>query len=90
MSNKSYLSIYAKSFNWAGFFLPKRVYLKCSALYDFCRTIDNIADEDGELEVILRDVKTEEIYDVTKRLHVNDTHLEKIVFVSREKDEEDA
>ena len=46
--------------------------------------------EDGELEVILRDVKTEEIYDVTKRLHVNDTHLEKIVFVSREKDEEDA
>ena len=44
--------------------------------------------EDGELEVILRDVKTEEIYDVTKRLIVNDT--EKIVFVSREKDEEDA
>ncbi len=48
------------------------------------------SDEDGELEVILRDLETEEIYDVTKRLHVNDTHLEKIVFVSREKDEEDA
>ena len=23
MSNKSYLSVYAKSFSWAGFFLPK-------------------------------------------------------------------
>ncbi len=51
MSNNNYLSIYAKSFNWAGFFLPKRVYLKCSALYDFCRTIDNIADEDGDLNI---------------------------------------
>jgi len=51
MSNNNYLSIYAKSFNWAGFFLPKKIYLKCSTLYDFCRTIDNIADEDGELNV---------------------------------------
>ena len=51
MSNSNYLSIYAKSFNWAGFFLPKKTYLECSALYDFCRTIDNIADEDGELDV---------------------------------------
>ena len=44
MSNKNYLSIYAKSFNWAGFFLPKKTYLKCSSLYDFCRVADNIAD----------------------------------------------
>ena len=51
MSNKNYLSIYARSFNWAGFFLPKKTYLKCSALYDFCRTIDNIADEDNKLDV---------------------------------------
>jgi len=51
MSNNNYLSIYAKSFNWAGFFLPKKTYLKCSALYDFCRTVDNIVDEDGELNV---------------------------------------
>ena len=50
MSNKSYLSVYAKSFNWAGFFLPKKIYLKCSNLYDFCRTIDNIADDEGEIE----------------------------------------
>ena len=51
MSNKNYLSIYAKSFNWAGFFLPEKTYQKCSALYDFCRTIDNIADNDGELDI---------------------------------------
>jgi 15-cis-phytoene synthase len=51
MSNKSYLSIHAKSFNWAGFFLPKKTYQKCSSLYDFCRTVDNIADDDGELDL---------------------------------------
>ena len=50
MSNNSYLSIYAKSFNWAGFFLPKKIYLKCSNLYDFCRTVDNIVDDEGEIE----------------------------------------
>ena len=51
MSNKNYLSIYAKSFNWAGFFLPKKTYQNCSALYDFCRTVDNIADDDDELDI---------------------------------------
>jgi len=51
MSSNSYLSLYAKSFNWAGFFLPKKTYRECSILYDFCRTIDNIADEDGGLDI---------------------------------------
>jgi phytoene synthase len=51
MANQSYLSIYAKSFNWAGFFLPKKTYLKCSALYDFCRVADNIADSDEAIEI---------------------------------------
>jgi phytoene synthase len=50
MSNKSYLSVYAKSFSWAGFFLPKRIFKKCSALYDFCRVADNIADDDDKIE----------------------------------------
>ena len=50
MSNNSYLSIYAKSFNWAGFFLPKNTYQKCSALYDFCRVADNIADDENSLK----------------------------------------
>ena len=49
MSN-NYISIYAKSFNWAGFFLPKKIFFKCSDLYDFCRTVDNIADENGDLD----------------------------------------
>ena len=51
MTNQNYLSIYAKSFNWAGFFLPKKTYQKCSALYDFCRVIDNIADDKGSVEL---------------------------------------
>ena len=51
MANQSYLSIYAKSFNWAGFFLPKQTYLKCSALYDFCRVADNIADSNEAIEL---------------------------------------
>ena len=50
MSSKNYLSIYAKSFNWAGFFLPKKTYKNCSYLYDFCRVVDNIADDEGEIE----------------------------------------
>ena len=50
MTNQNYLSIYAKSFNWAGFFLPKQTYQKCSALYDFCRIVDNIADDDDTIE----------------------------------------
>ena len=49
MSSRSYLSLYAKSFNWAGFFLPKQTYLKCSALYDFCRVADNIADNNDPI-----------------------------------------
>ena len=48
---KNFLSIYAKSFNWAGFFLPKKIYQKCSSLYDFCRTIDDIADQELRLEI---------------------------------------
>ena len=51
MADQSYLSIYAKSFNWAGFFLPKKIYIKCSALYDFCRTVDNIADSSENLNL---------------------------------------
>ncbi len=48
---QNFLSIYAKSFNWAGFFLPKKTYKQCSDLYDFCRTLDDIADQDLDLEI---------------------------------------
>ena len=54
MEKNNYLSKYAKSFNWAGFFLPKKTYSKCSNLYDFCRTLDNIADDEGETGIKLR------------------------------------
>ena len=51
MSDKRYLSIYAKSFSWAGFFLPRETLKKCSVLYDFCRVADNIAYDKDEIEV---------------------------------------
>ena len=50
MSDKSYLSVYAKSFSWAGFFLPRETLKKCSVLYDFCRVADNIADDEDKIE----------------------------------------
>ncbi len=50
MSNASYLSVYAKSFSWAGYFLPKEKLKECSALYDFCRIADNIADDEEGIE----------------------------------------
>ena len=31
-------------------FLPKNIYVKCSKLYDFCRTVDNIADQEANLD----------------------------------------
>ena len=54
---KNLLSIYAKSFSWAGFFLPKKIYQKCSSLYDFCRTIDDIADQELRLEIKIQKFK---------------------------------
>ena len=51
IQNRNYLSIYAKSFNWAGFFLPKQTYKKCSSLYDFCRVVDNIADDKNSIKL---------------------------------------
>jgi len=48
--NQSLISKHAKSFSWAGFFLSKETFKKCSVLYDFCRTVDDIADEDGQLD----------------------------------------
>jgi phytoene synthase len=49
--NQSLISKHAKSFSWAGFFLSKETFRKCSILYDFCRTIDDIADEDDRLDI---------------------------------------
>ncbi len=57
MSAKNYLATYAKSFNWAGFFLPKDTYKKCSDLYNFCRVADNIADDENSIEVKIEEFK---------------------------------
>ena len=51
MPKKNNLAIYAKSFNWAGFFLPKKVYLDCSKLYAFCRVLYDLVDIRTELEL---------------------------------------
>jgi 15-cis-phytoene synthase len=45
------LKKHAKSFYWASFFLSREIFKKCSALYNFCRTLDDIADEINQLEV---------------------------------------
>ena len=50
MIKKNYLALFAKSFNWAGFFLPRKIYDDCAKLYAFCRVLDNIADEKADLD----------------------------------------
>ena len=42
---------HAKSFYWASFFLSKPVFNKCSSLYNFCRTLDDIVDDNKKLEI---------------------------------------
>jgi len=49
MSN-NLISTHAKSFSWAGFFLAKQTFENGSSLYDFCRTLDDIADENASLD----------------------------------------
>ena len=45
------LEKHAKSFYWASFFLSKETFNKCSSLYNFCRTLDDIVDDDDKLEI---------------------------------------
>ena len=45
------LKKHAKSFYWASFFLPKNALDKCSSLYNFCRTLDDIVDDNNNLVV---------------------------------------
>ena len=54
MIKKNYLALFAKSFNWAGFFLPKNIYNDCSKLYAFCRILDDIVDEKSNLELRIK------------------------------------
>ena len=45
------LKKHAKSFYWASFFLSKIVIKKSTILYNFCRTLDDIADENNGLKI---------------------------------------
>ena len=45
------LKKHAKSFYWASFFLSKEIFNKCSSLYNFCRTLDDIVDDDDNLKI---------------------------------------
>ena len=58
MSN-NLISTHAKSFSWAGFFLAKQTFKNGSSLYDFCRTLDDIADN-GEINSLknLRNIRS--------------------------------
>ena len=44
------LKKHAKSFYWASFFLSSDTLDKCSSLYNFCRTLDDIVDDNNNLE----------------------------------------
>ena len=45
------LKKHAKSFYWASFFLSSNILKKCSSLYNFCRTLDDIVDDNNNLSV---------------------------------------
>ena len=72
MSNVNYLAQFAKSFNWAGFFLPKNVYQDCSKLYAFCRVLDDLVDEKTNLE--LREERFNEIKNIYKKTYEIDNN----------------
>ena len=44
------LKKHAKSFYWASFFLSSNTLDKCSSLYNFCRTLDDIVDDNNNLK----------------------------------------
>jgi len=91
MSKKKFLAIYAKSFNWAGAFLPKETYEDCSSLYNFCRSVDDIADCDDKLSMKVQKLNTfidsfnskkcdDEIIRDMKRLIIKYNISDKIIF----------
>ena len=76
MSNVNYLAQFAKSFNWAGFFLPKNVYQDCSKLYAFCRVLDDLVDEKTNLELrVERFNEIKNIYKKTYEIDNNDRNI---------------
>ena len=73
IKEKNYLALFTKSFNWAGFFLPKDTYEECSKLYAFCRVLDDLADANQDLEIKKERFKElKEIFKEIETLKIND------------------
>ena len=77
MTEKNYLTLFAKSFNWAGFFLPKNTYHDCSKLYAFCRVLDDLVDDQTSLE--LRSEKFNKFKDVFEKGYKEANDREKLI-----------
>ena len=77
MTEKNYLALFAKSFNWAGFFLPKNIYHDCSKLYAFCRVLDDLVDEKKSLE--LRTERFNKIRDFFNRAYEQNNNNNELI-----------
>ena len=49
--NNNLLEKHAKSFTGQVFSYLKKLFNKCSSLYNFCRTLDDIVDDNNKLEI---------------------------------------
>ena len=77
MTKKNYLALFAKSFNWAGFFLPKNIYHDCTKLYAFCRVLDDLVDEKTNLE--LRAKRFNKVKDYFQMAYQQDAEISKLI-----------
>jgi phytoene synthase len=80
MIKKNYLATFAKSFNWAGFFLPKNTYEECSKLYAFCRILDDVVDSDQDLKI--KKERFNEIKDILKLYEIRFTDNENMLIIN--------
>jgi phytoene synthase len=80
MIKRNYLATFAKSFNWAGFFLPKDTYEECSKLYAFCRILDDVVDSDQDLKI--KKKRFNEIKDILKLYEIRFTDNENMLIIN--------
>jgi len=80
MIKRNYLATFAKSFNWAGFFLPKDTYEECSKLYAFCRILDDVVDSDQDLKI--KKERFNEIKDILKLYEIRFTDNENMLIIN--------
>ena len=80
MIKTNYLATFAKSFNWAGFFLPKDTYEECSKLYAFCRILDDVVDSGQDLKI--KKERFNEIKDIIKLYEIKFTDDQNMLVVN--------